>query len=145
MTVPVVLFAAQHVPCLSRVATHWLVQLPGLPCLVSSVLLFGAFRSIGVRLPRVVGTVAGCTLTAYVLHQTPAFRQVLWGSVMRADLLCGMSPAAFASAFVADVAGLLAISSVLDRIYVRPALQAVRGTRVYSRAVTLVESAFSPL
>ena len=61
-----------------KVIDTWVVDYKSVPSFLCSLLIFIFFARINIKRSKVINTLAAGTFGAYIIHQVPAFRHVLW-------------------------------------------------------------------
>lgn len=142
---PVALALGLGLPLLNTAARAWLewqgqtggkafqyvayyrTALGALPNLLAALGLFYLFQSLALGSRRWINAAAGCTLGIYVLHQVPAFRDVLWNGIFQAQAHHG-SVGYTLFVVVAVFAGGWVIDALRTRLVLRP----LEGSRLFT-------------
>ena len=105
---------------------YYRTALGALPNLLAALALFYLFKGLNLGCVRWVNALAGTTLGVYILHQVPAFRGLLWNSLLQAEAHHG-SVGYTLLAILAVFLGCAAVDALRTVLVMRP----LENTRLF--------------
>ena len=105
---------------------YYRTALGALPNLLAALALFYLFKGLDLGCVRWVNALAGTTLGVYILHQVPAFRGLLWNSLLQAEAHHG-SVGYTLLAILAVFLGCAAMDALRTALVMRP----LENTRLF--------------
>lgn len=108
------LVAARCVPQTQVVADYWIVNIKSLPNFICAVFVFVGFMRLDIGSSRCVNAAARSVFAVYIIHQVPAFIQLQWNTIFRADQLLDVSPLVFACGTIGIALAVFIGASVID-------------------------------
>lgn len=77
------------VALLDKAVSVWLVDYKSIPNFLCSLLIFTYFAKLDIGKKRVINFLASGAFAAYIIHQVPTFKYVLWYKIFRTDVWGG--------------------------------------------------------
>lgn len=105
---------------------YYRTALGALPNLLAALALFYLFQGLDLGSRRWINAAAGCTLGIYVLHQVPAFRDVLWNGIFHTQAHHGS-----VGYTLWVIAAVFAGCGVIDALRTRLVLRPLEHTRLF--------------
>lgn len=105
---------------------YYRTALGALPNLLAALALFYLFKNLDLGSVRWINALSGTTLGIYILHQVPAFKDVLWNGILHAQAHRG-SVAYTLFAVIAVFLGCAAVDAVRTALVLRP----LENTRLF--------------
>ena len=104
------------IPFLSWTANYWLDNIRSLPNLLCAFCLFVFFLKTDIGAIRPINFLAKSVFAVYIIHQIPAFRELEWKTICRAESLSGAPTTTYALAILGVAISILIAVTLIDTL-----------------------------
>ena len=104
------------IPFLSWTSNYWLDNIRSLPNLLCAFCLFVFFLKTDIGAIRPINFLARSVFAVYIIHQIPAFREIEWKTICRAESLSGAPTTTYALAILGVAISILIAVTLIDTL-----------------------------